>query len=77
MTRLIDADALLYDMGLDAMTEADDYKMDLMRSDIKAAINDAPTVDAVEVVRCEDCAHLEMCFAADDNFFCKAGRRQE
>ena len=54
MTRLIDAEALLHDMGLDAMTEADGYKMDLMRSDIKAAINDAPTVDAVEVLRMND-----------------------
>ena len=77
MARLIDADALLHALDLDAMTEADGYKMDLMRSDIKAAINDAPTVDAVEVVRCEECVHLWMCFAADDNFFCKAGRRQE
>ena len=74
MARLIDADALLHDMDLDHMTEADGYKMDLMRSDIKAAINDAPTVDAVEVVRCEDCAHLEMCFLAEDGFFCKMGR---
>ena len=77
MTRLIDADELLYAIGLDTMTEADGYKMDLMRSDIKAAIDDAPTVDAVEVVRCEECVHRWMCFAADDNFFCKAGRRQE
>ena len=54
MTRLIDAEALLHDMGLDAMTEADGHKMDLMRSDIKAALNDAPTVDAVEVLRMND-----------------------
>lgn len=49
MTRLIDADELLHALSLDHMTEADGYKMDLMRSDIKAALNDAPTVDAVEV----------------------------
>ena len=76
MARLIDADALLHDMDLDAMTEADGYKMDLMRSDIKAAIDDVPTVDAVEVVRCEECAHLWMCFLAEDGFFCKLGKRK-
>lgn len=54
MTRLIDADALLHDMDLDNMTEADGYKMDLMRSDIREAINYAPTVDAVEVLRMND-----------------------
>ena len=51
MARLIDADALLNALGLDHMTEADGYKMDLMRSDIRDAINDAPTVDAVEIVK--------------------------
>lgn len=51
MTRLIDADDLLFALGLDDMTEADGYKMDLMRSDIRDAINDAPTVDAVEIVK--------------------------
>ena len=25
-------------------------------------INNAPTVDAVEVVRCKDCKHCEMCY---------------
>ena len=47
MTRLIDADELLHALSLDHMTEADGYKMDLMRSDIKAALNDAPTVDYI------------------------------
>ena len=56
MARLIDADALLHALDLDHMTEAEGYKMDLMRSDIKAAIDAEPTMDAVEVVRCWDCA---------------------
>ena len=54
MARLINADELLQALGLDHMTEADGHKMDLMRSDIKAALNDAPTVDAVEVLRMND-----------------------
>lgn len=75
MARLIDADALLHALNLDAMTEADGYKMDLMRSDIKAAINDAPTVDAVEVVRCKDCKYEGTRFCEEDSDFCKDGRR--
>lgn len=78
MTRLIDADELLFALGLNDMTEADGYKMDLMRSDIKAAIDDAPTVDAVEVIRCKDCAGKKACDIwgcyLDDDDFCSHGR---
>lgn len=77
MTRLIDADELLFALGLNDMTEADGYKMDLMRSDIKAAIDDAPTIDAVEVVRCKDCAGKKACDLwgcyLDDDDFCSHG----
>lgn len=86
MARLIDADALLNDMDLDAMTEADGYKMDLMRSDIKAAIDDAATVDAVEVVRCWDCGRKKHerdgiwcnffgCFMHPDDFCSRGFKR--
>lgn len=84
MARLIDADDLLCALGLNDMTEADGYKMDLMRSDIKAAIDNAPTVDAVEVVRCWDCKRKKHerdgiwcnffgCFVRPDGF-CNRGR---
>lgn len=74
MTRLIDADALLCALDLNHMTEAEGYKMDLMRSDIKAAINDAPTVDAVEVVRCKDCMLATRSDFGDAYIFCKKRR---
>ena len=51
-------------------------------------IDEAPTVDAVEVVRCKDCGHRTengMCpmisgcpdlVGVDDDFFCKYGKRR-
>ena len=48
--RLIDADALLaeYDRQHEGQTGT-----------ARKLIEDAPTVDAVEVVRCKDCRHME------------------
>ena len=45
-------------------------------------INAAPTVDAVEVVRCKDCKHRysdSWCEYVDDddNFYCARGERKE
>ena len=45
-------------------------------------IKNAPTVDAVEVVRCKDCKHRfrdSGCEYADDddNFYCARGERKE
>lgn len=46
MTRPIDADALL-----------EELKKTYKYFDLKFYIEDAPTIDAVEIVRCEDCKH--------------------
>ena len=56
----------------------------------KSFIDDAPTVDAVEVVRCRDCYHethdgsgrpyclqLKMYLNKELDFFCKYGKRKE
>lgn len=52
-------------------------------------INDAPTIDAVEVVRCKDCKHRDpedkKCdcgmwhfpYITDDNDYCSYGERRE
>lgn len=81
--RLIDAD------------ELNDYVMDtygggitdntvIFYGDVLTIINEAPTVDAVEVVRCKDCEHYcdgtwcdinEAYFEDDD--FCSYGERKE
>lgn len=56
--------------------------------DIKGEVEDAPTVDAVEVVRCKDCAiRYDACprvirvggyisFVTEDNDFCSGGKRK-
>ena len=52
MSRLIDADALYEEMQDGIKLEAYDKPFDYL-----AEILDAPTVDAVEVVRCRNCEH--------------------
>lgn len=62
--RLIDADHVLKRNGLD---HAGKYHEDghinrealdtMMLYEVKEMIEEAPTVDAVEIVRCKDCAH--------------------
>ena len=86
--RLIDANALLRhkrkmsgaDFGGEFWDEA------VLASDIK----NAPTVDAVEVIRCRECYHkthdgsgrpyclqLKMYLNKELDFFCKYGKRKE
>ena len=55
MARLIDADALTNHK----FPEANDVFMFGWNEGIRAVIENAPTVDAVEVVRCEECVHYK------------------
>lgn len=68
MTRLIDANALIETWGLQdcvkygnetAEQQYHSYSS-MMLYEIKDMIDDAPTIDAVEVVRCEDCKYMSM-----------------
>ena len=70
--RLIDADALMYEANSDGAYGYVDAKQ----------ISDAPTIDAVEVVRCRDCKHRysdSWCEYVDDddNFYCARGERKD
>ena len=70
--RLIDADELIKEANADGAYVYVDAKK----------IADAPTVDAVEVVRCKDCKHRysdSWCEYVDDddNFYCARGERKE
>lgn len=65
MSDLISRSALMRDMGVDnavkygnetAEQQHNSYST-LMKYEIADYIEDAPPVDAVEVVHCEDCAH--------------------
>lgn len=63
MARLIDADALIEAMDLQNCTKYGNESAEqqyhsyssMMLYEIKDMIDDEPTVDAVEVVRCQDC----------------------
>lgn len=65
--RLIDADALLLDNEKwfcePCKAKKHDYNGVACRAcwvdDMRIVIEDAPTVDAVEVVRCKDCKHYD------------------
>ncbi len=54
MSRLIDADELIKRLNERALAQHD---IPLVEHDFRELIHDAPTVDAVEVVRCKDCIH--------------------
>ena len=69
--RLIDADAIIKEANADgAYGYVDAWQ-----------IADAPTIDAVEVVRCKDCKYFKtrLCENKDnyDNWFCADGERKE
>ena len=40
------------------------------------SVRNAPTVDAVEVVRCRDCVHFGECLVTE-NDYCSKGERKE
>lgn len=67
MARLIDADELWMINFPCAVTP---YEMGWDNA-IKAIVENAPTVDAVEVVRCKDCKYFNQ--KADNVGFCKCG----
>ena len=74
MSRLIDADA--------TKRRVADTFFDTLIPCVNRALDDSPTVDAVEVVRCRDCKHRysdSWCEYVDDddNFYCARGKRKE
>ena len=79
--RLIDANALIAEYDRVHIGEA---------GKARKLMEDAPTVDAVEVVRCKDCINYNTDNCCDgygwcenlgigvhDNFFCKIGERKD
>ena len=92
--RLIDADALMdtikqHEYRLATKQGSIDYGM--FTSGIQQAVDEHPTIDAVPVVRCEDCIRrydtdeCPMCFLIEGNYcdytnengFCDRGERKE
>ena len=91
--RLIDADALIKTLETQDYSNAPDTLEEWTPQDLTNAeifdINNAPTVDAVEVVRCKDCLWRGKhgCYRSRDSYtwynrpkdddFCSWGERRE
>lgn len=90
--RLIDADALKADYGMaedckDCKTgyRSCEYDRIYSKMDFCGWLDDAPTVDAIEVVRCRDCKHHDgiRCFRWNSTIitgfddFCSNGERKD
>jgi len=69
--RLIDADELLSDLI---------FPTEQFKKGFTETINDAPTIEAVPVVRCKDCKIQQTCNFAQyqgDNGFCSLAERKD
>lgn len=83
--RVIDADALK--SKVEAMVEhrvqESDYEYgrnQILDYVADILIEDAPTIDAVEVVRCKDCQYHEWCIpkqGRSEDDYCSRGKRRE
>ena len=78
MARLIDADRAMKIVCNQGIAHPNAYHLTNYATLI---LREAPTVDAVEVVRCKDCKHRHSdswCeYVDDDNFYCSRGERKE
>lgn len=78
MSRYKDADALIATLHNTYLPDGD------ARSVVYATIENTPTADVVEVVRCKDCSKKEYCrtsnvwaFPPSHDWFCADGERRE
>lgn len=89
MSRLIDADALRADYGMAEDCKncktgyrSCEYDRIYSKMDFCGWLDDAPTVDAVEVVRCWECKHNAYCcrinpYERCGNDYCSHGLRKD
>lgn len=90
MPRLIDADALI-DQLTRFQRKLHDADRELTANQCIAFVENAPTVDAVKVVRCGECSHSEVCkmddgdvrychifeMQTEDDYYCADGDRKD
>ena len=80
--RLIDADALIPMMKYATIdNEIGVFPIKIGFDAIQRVIDESPTIDAVEVVRCKDCKYrgiidYPVCCESTDEWFCAAGERR-
>lgn len=84
--RLINADALIPMMKKATTDKAVGiFPILIGFNEIKQTIDEAPTIDAIQVVRCKDCKHFDgsypMCCRYEETFepdgYCSFGERTE
>ena len=89
MARLIDADAIIDFIDMDSTW--DPLETCFSERDVVDMLESAPTVDAVEIVRCKDCKYrfknnghgrdgcpiIDANIWMDDDDFCSHGERKE
>lgn len=71
--RLIDADALKKECSRLPCVIDDEGLVFMRMKGVINRINNAPTVDAVEVVRCRDCRNGSQYDDGSDNYVCRLG----
>ena len=71
--KLIDADELKREYLRLSRVMDDDFIIFVKMKDIIKTIDNAPTVDAVEVVRCRDCGNGSQYDDGSDNYVCRLG----
>lgn len=82
MSRLIDADAVIGRWcGMKCGCEREECGREIEPCIVVMAIEEAPTIDAVEVVRCKDCKWRKACkvFSQQqitDDSYCSWGERE-
>lgn len=72
MSRLIDADALIQEFGW-CMEQSAVCNQEQWQ-DVIDRVGNAPTVDAITVVRCKDCRRQTICYHSE-NYFCADGEK--
>lgn len=82
--KLIDADNLTKNLTYDIANHPIHGNFKITMASVRAAISNAPTVDAVPVVRCKDCVSHGNCLTEDtfriasiENPYCCGGKRKE
>ena len=79
MSRLIDGDKLLetYKKWIPQLSSKNDEGDKRGVETCITVLEDTPTIDAVEVVRCKDCKHRDNCNLMTDDDFCSDRERKE
>ncbi len=82
--RLVDADQMAFDESEAYMATLPEIDIEVnqminfaVHKKVQMIIADTPTVDAVIVVRCDDCKYGDQCTFSEKGWFCADGERKD